>query len=169
MVGWVVMRAGEPHAQDAKHHILELGFVVQPRCGWNGVVGAPTQGALRDPGLCCATALRLAWGGLRWGRTMWPWLRNAEGVQQQSPGSRSAPWVRGLCVCPNPNGVVQRTRRAPSRPREGVWLCNRVAVGAGWWGVNPGCAARPWALLYNRVAVGVGQPALGTYDVAMVA
>ena len=55
-------------------------FVVQPRCGWNGVVGAPTQGALRDPGLRCATALRLARGDSRWGRTMWPWLRNAEGV-----------------------------------------------------------------------------------------
>ncbi len=31
---------------------------------------------------------------------------NAEGVSQQSPGSRSAPWVTVDCNDINPNGVV---------------------------------------------------------------
>ena len=62
-------------------------------------VALPPQGALakpRDPGLCCLTPLAYQNRILRQGECLR--LEYAEGVTEQSPGSRglaSAPWVLG--------------------------------------------------------------------------
>ena len=71
------------------------------------------------------------------------WITNAEGVEHQSPASRSARWVT------IPERLVPRTgfNTTPGqgvKPRSGY--CCMVAT-------DPRCASRPWALMSNRVAV----------------
>jgi hypothetical protein len=60
-------------------------------------------------------------------------LTNRNAVPQQSPGSRSAPWVTETTYNQTPTGfytVVCKTR----------WGLRRVSI------VTPGRVARPWAL-----------------------
>jgi len=71
--------------------------------------------------------------------------RNAEGIQQPSPGSRSAPWVT-VNTHVNPKGVLQHYRFSPKRTacrspnrlslRKDVWLktrCGRSKTPSGFF------------------------------------
>ena len=100
---------------------------------------------------------------------------HAEGVSYQSPGSRSAPWVISIYARKPRRGFTTWGRdaidrrsalmagRSPSIGRS--W--RRGAVGFGGAGdcktssrfamisrVYPGCAARPWAVMFNAFGVG---------------
>ena len=73
-----------------------------------------------------------------------------EGVAQHSPGSRSAPWVSSPTTADfNPEGVAQGSSTALVEPLQGS--------GGILLSENPGCAARPWAVLGNHFGV---KPAL---------
>ena len=100
------------------------------------------------------------------------WPDNREAVQQQSPGSRSAPWVgnprKGSRT---PKGYHQTAKRfnavcgsvrrpaTTSEPHRVFRVSNKSCTLSGCL-VRvlriPGCAARPWAMLYNRFAVEYG-------------
>ena len=73
------------------------------------------------------------------------WLSTCkpEGLQQQSPGSRSAPWVEKKDSLRTPTGFHK------------LWSCKTLS-GFVCWEVttNLGCAARPQAMLLNSFAVG---------------
>src|SRR5437899_1632026 len=72
------------------------------------------------------------------------------GVALNSPGSRSAPWGhmrRGAMVYPE--GVAQRCGPALEQPLRG--RSNPDAT------VDPGCAARPWAVGCDPCGVGLRQ------------
>ena len=73
--------------------------------------------------------------------------RNA--VEHQSPGSRSAPWVVGQNTFAYPAGVLQ-IDMLDSTSNPWWYPCG---VRDACCLVYPGCAARPWATLCNRVAV----------------
>ncbi len=85
----------------------------------------------------------------------------AEGVELNSPGSRSAPWVRGPARHPTPKGLHNRhtTRRCQLWNPFGV----RPFVNS-----FPGCAARPWALGWNAFGVKATRRLLTTASFLML-
>jgi hypothetical protein len=106
-----------------------------------------TRGALRDPGLCCCTASQSVDSTSRGQRCALH--ANPKGVQDQSPGSRSAPRERMSCVAREPQRGS--TLRCAQRPTEFsiARMCNPFGVGVVVLCVVPGCAARPRAMLFN--------------------
>jgi hypothetical protein len=125
-----------------------------------------TRGALRDPGLCCWTAsqsvdsatpgfvvgLLRSWLIQHPGKTVrvacepQRGSRSKPGVAQRTPGEdvmRRARTPTGfnsaLCATPNGFGIAR--------------MCNPFGVGAVVLRVDPGCAARPRAMLLDCFAV----------------
>ena len=89
-------------------------------------VALPSQGALakpRDPGLCCLTPLAYPNQIRRHGECLLP--EYAEGVTEQSPGSRglaSAPWVLGKKAQSRVLGPARYGTYSCSAPKE--WCIN---------------------------------------------
>jgi hypothetical protein len=113
-------------------------------CDW-------TRGALRDPGLCCWTASQSVYSAPpgKWYAS----YENPKGVEHHSPGSRSAPRVTTPSIAPEPQrGSIRHFERHP----EGfniARMCNPFGVGVLVLRLDPGCAARPRALLLDCFAV----------------
>ncbi len=86
---------------------------------------------------------------------MFQTMRYAVGVVFQSPGSRRsrAPWVHGVPKTFTPQALYRVV------PPEASQIVQRLRRNAMDGNVNPGCAARPWALEFNRFAVGIRKNA----------